>query len=77
MHPFTWFLVIYTGSALVGVAMLWWWFDHRDKRQFEASRRSKAFHCVRCGTVYGVRNPNLVEGESCPECEYKNFELSF
>ena len=77
MHPFTWFLILYTGSVLIGVAMLWWWFDRRDKKQFETIRRSKAFHCVRCGTVYGARDPDLAQGVPCPECQYKNFELSF
>ncbi len=77
MHAFTWFLILYTGSALVGLTLLWYFYDRRDKRAFETGRRRKVFHCVRCGSVYSVRKADVSEGEPCPDCDYNNFELSF
>lgn len=77
MQAFNWFLILYTGSALVGVSALWFFFDRSDKRSFESSRRQKIFHCVRCGHLYSVKKRDVSNGEKCPECEYKNFELSF
>ena len=77
MQAFTWFLILYTGSALVGVSVLWYFFDRSDKRSFESNRRQKIFHCVRCGHLYSVKKGDVSNGEQCPECEYKNFELSF
>ncbi len=77
MNPFTWFILLYVGSALVGTIVLWLWHDSRDKVSFEIHRRQKAFHCVRCGMLYSLRKHDVSEGEACPECGYKNYELSF
>ena len=77
MQAFTYFLIIYTGSALVGLSLLWFFYDRRDKCSFEANRRRKVFHCVRCGNLYSVRKGDVSFGEPCPECEYNNYELSF
>lgn len=77
MQAFTYFLIIYTGSALVGITLLWFFYDRRDKKTFESRRRRKVFHCVRCGNLYSVRKADVSEGESCPECAYNNYELSF
>ena len=77
MQAFTWFLILYTGSALAGVSVLWYFYDRSDKRSFEAKRRQKIFHCVRCGHLYSVKKGEVSNGEKCPECDYRNFELSF
>ena len=77
MNPFTWFIILYTGSALVGLLVLWLWYDHRDKGTFEAHRRRKVFCCVRCSSVYSRRKKNVSDGEPCPKCEYLNYELSY
>ena len=77
MQAFTWFLILYSGSALVGVTLLWFFYDRRDSRRFEARRRQKVFHCVRCGNLYSVTKADVSEGEACPECDYKNYELSY
>ncbi|MCH6258364.1 hypothetical protein MLD52_17520 [Puniceicoccaceae bacterium K14] len=77
MNPFTWFIVLYTGSALLGILGLWFWYDKREGGSFEKARRRKVFHCVRCGSVYSARKADVSEGEACPKCEYKNYELSY
>lgn len=77
MHSFTWFLILYTGSALVAIAGLWFFYEKRDRSAFDARRKLKVFHCVRCGHLYSVRKRDVSEGEACPECEYKNYELSY
>jgi DNA-directed RNA polymerase subunit RPC12/RpoP len=77
MHAFTWFLILYSGSALLGVTALWFFYDRRDRLSFEARRRQKVFHCIRCGGLYSVIKANVSEGESCPDCDYKNYELSY
>lgn len=77
MHPFAWLLILYTGSALIGVFSLWFYYDRKDRRGFEASRRQKVFHCVRCGNLYAVSKRDVSSGVPCPECQYKNYELSY
>ena len=77
MHPFTLFLILYTGSALVGVTCLWVLYDRRDKRSFEDHRRQKVLFCVRCNKLYAVKKRDVSEGVPCPKCEYKNYELSY
>lgn len=77
MSPFTWFLILYTGSALVAVVVLWFYYEKRDRRLFDARRKRKVFHCVRCSSLYSIRKRDVSEGEPCPECGYKNYELSF
>ena len=77
MHSFTWFLILYTGSALGIIAILWFYYEKRDKRLFDIRRKRKVFHCVRCGNLYSVRKKDVSEGQNCPECGYKNYELSF
>ena len=77
MHSFTWFLILYTGSALLAIAALWFYYEKRDRRAFDARRKRKVFHCVRCGHLYAVRKRDVSEGELCPECGYKNYELSY
>jgi len=77
MHAFAWFLILYTGSALLGVFILWLWYDRRDRRTFEWSRRQRIYHCVKCGALYGVKRSPDGEGVSCPKCGYTNHELSY
>lgn len=77
MHSFTWFLIMYTGSALIGIALLWLYYERRDKAQFDARRRRKVFHCVKCGGLYSIRKKDVSDGVECPECKYKNYELSY
>lgn len=77
MHSFTWFLILYTGSALVAVSTLWFIYEKRDKSLFEARRKRKVFHCVRCGNLYAIRKRDASDGVECPECGYVNYELSF
>jgi len=77
MSAFGWFIALYTGSALVLLAALWFLREWRERRRFEEQRRRKVFHCVRCGAVYSVRKADTKEGEPCPECGYRNYELSY
>ena len=77
MHPFTWFLILYTGSALVAIAALWFLYELRDRKQFDARRKRRIFHCVRCQHLYTVRKMDVADGIDCPQCGYKNYELSF
>ncbi len=77
MHPFTWFLILYTGSALLAIAGLWFYYEKREKRVFDIRRKRRVFHCVKCGELYSVRKKDVSEGQECPKCEYNNYELSF
>ncbi len=77
MHSFTWFLILYTGSALIAVTLLWFYYEKRDRRLFDVRRKRKIFHCVRCGNLYSIRKKDVADGHDCPECGYKNYELSF
>lgn len=77
MHSFTWFLILYTGSALLAVSVLWFLYEKWDKGAFDARRKRKVFHCVRCGNLYSIRKRDTHDGQECPECGYKNYELSY
>lgn len=77
MHPFTWFLILYTGSALLAVSILWFVYEKMDRSSFDARRKRRVFHCVRCGHLFTVRKKDVAEGVACPKCGYKNYELSF
>ncbi len=77
MHSFTWFLILYTGSVLLAVSGLWFFYEKRDRKQFDARRKRRVFHCVRCGNLYSLRKRDASDGQECPKCGYKNYELSF
>ena len=61
----------------MGIGALWFFYDRNEKRKFEAKRRMHVFHCVRCGNLYSTKEANTEEGDACPNCSYKNYELSY
>ena len=75
MFDFTTAVVIY--CVLVGMVFLglWFWYDRRDHRRFEAERRRTTFSCIRCDTLYTA--PTGTELSPCPKCGHENTRLRF
>lgn len=54
---------------------LWFYYDRRDKRYYDAQRHRRSFHCVRCGKLYS--SLDRAETVLCPGCGFKNGSLKF
>lgn len=67
----TGFLVLGLGSFFV----LWFYYDRRNQLYGIARRRSRAFHCSRCGELYESRE--VEDPVECPSCGAKNPSLRF
>jgi hypothetical protein len=75
MFEFTTAVVIYCALVGGGFLALWLWYDRRDHRSFESSRRRAAFHCTRCDALYpGAPGGALAP---CPKCGHENARLRF
>lgn len=70
----TWLIFTYTTAALLFIGGLAWYYERRTRL---ALRRPplRAYHCVRCGQVYGSRSPG--ERGDCPHCGFSNISLRF
>ena len=63
--------------ALVGglFLALWFHYDRRDYQRSEKARRRRAFHCIRCDSLYAVTGGG--ELGRCPGCGHENSRLRF
>ena len=61
-----------------GVALLsglWVYYDRRDRRFYDQTRRKTTFHCLKCSHVYtSVEQHDLCP---CPRCGHPNPRLHF
>lgn len=66
-----WFLV----SGLVFFALVWLYYDRRDRLYYDRQRQRHIHHCVKCGKLYMSSERDApVE---CPSCGFKNPSLRF
>lgn len=75
VFEFTTATVIYCMLVAAVYLGLWFYYDRRDRRRFEAARRKHAVHCVRCNHVYAA--PYGMEVSPCPRCGHSNMRLRF
>jgi hypothetical protein len=69
---------VITGFIVLGLILflvMWFYYDRRNRLYGIASRRSRAFHCSRCGRLYESREPE--DPVACPTCGGKNPSLRF
>lgn len=60
------------GMLLLGV--LWLFYDRRDRRFLDQSRRKTTFCCLKCSHVYTSAETDLCP---CPRCGHSNAPLRF
>lgn len=69
------FFGIFLVLGLVVVAGMWLFYDLRDRRLLDRKRQLRAYHCVKCGCLYGSRS--VEEVTDCPVCRFRNASLRF
>lgn len=62
-------------AGLIVVTGLWLFYDVRDRRLLDRKRQLRAYHCVKCGALYGSRS--VEEVTPCPACRFRNASLRF
>lgn len=68
-------LFVFTTIGMLMIGLVWIYFDIRERRLYSIKRELHAFHCVKCGHIYGVRQSRAIS--SCPKCGFRNSKLSF
>ena len=56
-------------------AILWVYYDRRDRAIYDAQRRKISFHCVRCNHLYTEKA--ATDPAPCPKCKHVNVRLKF
>ncbi len=68
-------LLLAVAAGLVLLLVLWGYYDRRDRRLYDATRRKTTFHCLKCSHVYtSAGAPELCP---CPRCGHPNPRLRF
>ncbi len=68
-------LLLAVAGGIALLFALWVYYDRRDRRLYDGTRRKTTFHCLKCGHVYtGVEPPELCP---CPRCGQPNSRLHF
>lgn len=68
--------VILYGFVIFGVfGVLWFYYDRRDRKFYDAERRKITFHCIRCDHLY-TEKPGT-EVAPCHHCGHLNARLKF
>ena len=57
------------------IALLWAYFDYRDKHFYQSERAKTVFHCIKCGKIYADKVG--VKQSHCPSCQFKNTRLQY
>ena len=67
--------ILYVVTGLLLIAVLWGYYDRRDRRFYDETRRKTTFHCVKCDQVYS--GTGRLETSPCPRCGHENARLHF
>ncbi len=68
--------VVLYGLPVVGLfAVLWAYYDRRDRAFYDAERRRITFHCIRCDHLYTEKEGT--DTAPCPKCGHHNTRLKF
>ncbi|HVT72855.1 MAG TPA: hydrogenase nickel incorporation protein HypA [Lacunisphaera sp.] len=68
--------VVLYGMLVVGsFAVLWVYYDRRDRAFYDAERRRITFHCIRCDHLYTEKEGT--DMSPCPKCGHNNTRLKF
>jgi len=66
-------LLAVTGGMLL-LGALWLFYDRRDRRFFDQTRRKTTFCCLKCSHVYTDAQADTCP---CPRCGHSNPRLRF
>lgn len=69
-------LFLYVCIPVLFFALASFLYSKRDALWARVRSRLLAFHCVKCGRVYGVYVKEVSQ-EPCPDCQKQNAPLSF
>ena len=70
------FSVTLYGLLVFGAfAVLWIYYDRRDRAFYDAQRRKISFHCIRCNHLYTEKAE--MDTAACPRCGHNNVRLKF
>jgi Zn ribbon nucleic-acid-binding protein len=61
-------------SGLVFFAVVWLYYDRRDRLFYDRQRLRHVHHCVKCGHLYTSAEAGVAE---CPSCGFENASLRF
>lgn len=68
-------LLLAVAGGIALLFALWLYYDRRDRRFYDATRRRTTFTCVKCGHVYtSTAAPEVC---ACPRCGHPNPPLHF
>ncbi|HLP02531.1 MAG TPA: hydrogenase nickel incorporation protein HypA [Opitutaceae bacterium] len=68
-------LVLAVAGGIALLVGLWVYYDRRDRRLYDGTRRKTTFHCLKCGHVYTSAERH--ELCACPRCGHENPRLHF
>ena len=68
-------VLLYGLLVLGGGAVLWTYYDRRDRAFYDAQRRKISFHCIRCNHLYTEKAGT--DTAPCPRCNHSNVRLKF
>ncbi len=69
------FITGFLVAGLLFFAVIWLWHDRRDRLFYDRQRLRRVHHCVKCATLYTVRDSGALA--ACPSCGFKNPSLRF
>ncbi len=69
------FILLYLCTGIATIFGLWFYYDRRDKRLYEAERIRVVFHCLKCGQLFTEKKQ--AEVAECPRCGYENSRIRF
>ena len=68
--------VLLYGLLVLGLfAVLWFYYDRRDRALYDVQRRKISFHCIRCNCLYTEKAGT--DTAPCPKCGHANVRLKF
>lgn len=62
-------------AGLVFFAIVWLYYDRRDRLYYDRQRLRHVHHCVKCGKLYTSANDE--DAAPCPACGFNNTSLRF
>ena len=68
-------VLIYLCIGITTIFGLWFFYDRRDKRLYEAERIRVVFHCLKCGQLFTEKKETEVA--RCTRCGYENSRIRF
>ncbi len=67
--------VFFLTSGLLGIMLLWLYYDFREKESYVIQKSCPVFHCLKCGHIY--HKYGQIEESVCPQCQFNNQRLKF